>query len=1083
MHRILRIEVADSITSLLLDNESRRRSRLSYCGDDHSHDFYAKLTQIGIAGLSVILLLAFFQPTEARAYEGVQEARASEDLEETITGSVIDSDTDETLPGANILLKGSESIGTSTNANGEFSLAVPSLQDTLIVSFVGYQRTEVPIEGRTEILVQLQSAAVSGDELIVIGYGEERRRDLTGAVSTLRAGDLQGRTVNSPDQLLQGKVPGVQLTSGSGQPGSATNILIRGGTSISAGNLPLFVIDGIPINISAGRTTAGTLNGEDINPLASINPNDIESISVLKDASATAIYGARGASGVVLITTKTGGEQTEVRYSGSLGIQSEPPKFPVLNATEFAELNREAFINDGLEPLFTAQEAADFGEGTDWQDEIFEVGTVQKHYLSIGGSGDDIQYFISGGYDSTDGTIIESDFERLNLRLNLNADLSDRVRIGNNFTTSRITSNIIKSSENSGGSGAGVILASLIFNPTIPVFAEDGSYNLINLPDGGQPSPVATAREITNQSERYNYTNSFFGEIDLADGLTFRTDLGINIDNAKENFFRPDFIQIVTPLNEGSVATINSNNWVSNNILRYETELQRLHSDNKLDVSLGFTREGSSREILQGSAQGFPTNELEFFNLSSGEQFSSPNTFEESSDLISYLSRINYQLMDRYLLTLSGRIDGSSRFGDENKYGFFPSGAIAWNISEEGFMTGLDLVDDLKLRLSYGRTGNQEIGNFRSLSLMGTSVYLIGESVENAVFPQSISNPDLKWETTDQLNVGFDLQAFDRKLSLTADFYNKKTSDLLLNTPLPFTSGFDQSVINLGDIRNRGIEFGLGANSLNLRGVNVNAGLNMSFNNNEILSLGGLEPFFAGGRQFTAGGENILIIEEGRSIGTFVGLKSDGIFQNGQEVANSAQPDAQPGDERFVDVNADGQIDSADRAVIGSAQPDFTGGFSANLFYKNVELGLNLNFVYGNDIFNGNRFAMERPNGRVNGNRALLDRWSPDNPDASVPRASRTSNRTFSDRFLEDGSFLRLQSLSLAYNIPSLAFSGFSLRNLRVYVRGENLFVLTSYSGFDPEVNSFGQDFLTQGYDLGVYPKNQLFTAGIDISF
>jgi len=744
----------------------------------------------------------------------IDEIFSPNEWQETLTGRVVDAQTGEPLPGVNILVKGT-TRGTSTDVNGEFSFNVDDLNIVLVVTYIGYEQKEIEVSGSEQIEVQLQLSVVEGEELVVIGYGQQRQRDLTGAVSSINTKDIQNQTVTSAEQFLQGKIPGVQLTNSSGQPGSATNILIRGGSSINAGNLPLFVVDGVPINMSTDETSAGILNGVPISPLASINPDDIQSISVLKDASATAIYGARGAGGVVLLTTKRGvSGNAQVSYRGSLGIQTSPENYPVLNATEYAQLRNEALKNDGLPPIYTEQEINSFGEGTNWQDEIFRTGNAQKHYISLGGGNETTQYFVSAGYNFMNGAIIESDFENINLRLNLNADITEKIRIGNNFTASRINSNIIKSSENTGGSGADVILAALIFNPTTAVRADDGTYNLINEP-GGQPNPVATAREITNQNERYNYVNNFFGEFDISNGLTFRSDLGININNSKENYFTPDYIQIVTPLNQATVGSLNNTNWVFNNILRFEKQFEAFGNiPQNIDVTLGFTRENTSRELLQAGALGFPVNELGFHNLSSGEQFSTPGTFEDSSDLISYLGRVNYRLLDRYLFTVSGRVDGSSRFGKGNKYGFFPSGAFAWNMADESFIEDLDMFSELKLRLSYGITGNQEIGNYQSLSLMSTSTIVLSERVQNAVFPLNISNPDLKWETTGQFNVGLDIRTLNDKLSFSADYYNKKTSDLLLNSPLPFTSGFGQSTINLGDIRNKGFEFGIQANSL-----------------------------------------------------------------------------------------------------------------------------------------------------------------------------------------------------------------------------------------------------------------------------
>ena len=1003
----------------------------------------------------------------------------------TIAGRVTDAGTGEPIPGVNVVVENS-TLGASTDVDGLYRIVgVEPGTYTLVASFVGYgDEAEEGVEVRdaqtTTVDFALQAGALGLDELVVVGYGTQQRRDITGAISTVSPDDLQQIAVTSLDQGLQGQVAGMQVTQVSGAPGAAPQIRIRGGTSINAGNNPLYVIDGFPVYGTRSMSTGATQGGE-VNPLATINPSDIESIQVLKDASATAIYGARGANGVVVITTRDGSARNaRVSFNSSVGVQNVRKTIDVLDAMEFAELTNVAYTNSGNDPFFSEEDMAQIRQngGTDWQDEIFQAAPVQDYGLSVSGGTDAVRYALSGGYLSQDGIVIGSDFERISLRANLDSDISARFRMGSNLSVSRTDADLARTPA-AGGGGGGIIYGALFFNPAQPVFEPDGSYVLQNSTGILLGNPVAQAREITNNETATRFLGTLFGEFDLTDRLTARVSVGGDLYNNKEDFYAPSTVLQGSSRNGvAELGQITSETWLNENTLSYN----RVVGAHTLDLLAGFTAQAAREERFTASSEQFASDALRASNLSAGSVVNIPGSGVVEWGLLSYIGRVNYGFGGRYLLTATARVDGSSRFGEGNKYGFFPSGAFAWRIDQEEFARGIEALDNLKLRLSYGVTGNQEIGTYRSLALLNDVKGVLGSSVRTGFAAARVANPDLRWETTRQFDAGLDVGLFNNRISATLDVYNKTTTDLLLEVPIPWTSGFAASLQNLGSLRNRGFELALDAR-LAERPLLWTTRFNVGVNRNEVLDLGPLDQFLDGANNGHLKVGNNVIVRPGEPIGAFYGLIREGIFRSEEEVAASAQPDAEPGQTRYRDLDGDGTIGPEDRTVIGYAQPDFSGGFSTNLAYKSFELSANLSFVYGNEIFNVNRMELLLPTGGQNNSVEALDYWSPENPDAAVPRPSRARALDFSDWYLEDGSYLRLQNLTLAYNVPPSLLPAIRTRSARVFVSGKNLVTFTGYSGYDPELRQYAGNNLALGYDYGTYPTARTYTVGVSLGF
>jgi TonB-dependent starch-binding outer membrane protein SusC len=990
--------------------------------------------------------------------------------QEEIKGIVKD-DEGVPAPGATVVIKGTSNY-TVTDLNGEFNLVSSNEYPfSILFNLVGYQREEIeiyePLEEQIEVNLKIDNVL---NEVVVVGYGTQKKGDLTGAISSVPE-HLLSQPISSIDRALQGAVTGVQVTPTSGQPGGGVSIRIRGGSSITGGNEPLYVVDGFPLTPSS--SAAGITTGAEVNPLSTINPNDIESIDILKDASATAIYGSRGANGVVIITTKKGKtDANTITYDGSAGVQSLRKKIDLLDAREFATLRNEALFDTnpslGANQYLSQEQIDALGEGTDWQDEAFQQAGIQNHQLSLNGGTSKVRYYVSGNYFNQGGIIRNTDFERLTGRVNLDIDATERLKVGTNLTLSKSNAHVAPT---------GIVTALLLMPPTATVYDDNGKYTLRNPFENIFSNPIASLNELVNESGTKRLLGTAFGEYTITDGLIFKISFGADVSDIRENRYVPSTIYEGSLVGgEAGVGFVNSSSVLNENTLNYNKEIGK-HSFNGV---LGFTQQEDIRDVVRTGVRNFVSDHFEFDNLESGGTPLRPYSRKTTAGLLSYLGRINYTYDDRYLLTVGLRSDGSSRFGKNNKWGYFPSAAVSWKITNEKFFNAVPtFISDVKLRASYGATGNNGIDPYSSLATLNNVTYLIGGSVVNGFAPSRIANPDLGWETSYQFDGGLDIGLLKNRITLTADVYRKETKDLLLNVELPYTSGYNTSLQNYGSVLNRGIEIGI--NTINLEGdIQWNTGFNFSLNRNEVLSLGGgISSYITGD----------YIVKVGEPLGTFYATQTDGILQAGEEstkgvFTGSATPKA--GDRLYKDISGDGKFTTAlDRTIVGNAQPDFIFGITNSFKWKGVDFSFLIQGSQGNKILNGNRQALELFNGQQNAAASALERYTINEPSTTMPRAKLDPAPVFSDRFIEDGSFIRLKTASLGYTLPSSVTKKFATSTARVYVIAQNLLTWTNYTGFDPEVTAGNNTNSTtqQGTDTGIYPVAKTISAGLTLTF
>ena len=1015
--------------------------------------------------------------------------------QETVSGQVTDAETNASLPGVNVLLQGTQT-GATTDAQGRYELEVPNPeQDTLVFSFVGYQDREIPINGRSEVNVTMESQAVAQDEVVVVGYGEQQQQDLTGSVSSISTEEIEQVSPSSPESILQGRMAGVQVTQSSAEPGGGLSVRIRGTGSITSGSEPLYVIDGVPVQNDAGQLPGPTF-GDRVsrpNPLASLNPQDIASINVLKDASATAIYGARGANGVVLITTKRGQEgDAQVNFSSYIGLQQIANTYDLLSASQFAQLANEALVNRGQEPAFENPQS--LGEGTDWQDEVYnDSQPMQNYQLTASGGDEDTRFYVSGNYSDKDGIVRNTGFGRYAFRANYSQDISDRFRVGNSLTVSRA---LHDQNRTEGPFMDGPSSGALFYPSILPVRNEEAgrySWTSQDLPYGASVylvNPVGWVEEVSDKMTIDRVLGNVFAEYDLLENLQLKTDFGVDIENLTREYYESD--RMILQFDQGGYARTHhfkKTSLLSETTLKYTGTLGERHD---LDVTGGFTWQEEETETQNIQDSGFLTDErLYNNNLGSGAQEGGPNVDIGSTEwtLLSFLARTNYTFDNKYLLTFTARADGSSKFGENNRWGFFPSGALAWRISEEPFMQDQDLISNLKARVSYGLTGNQSIGTYEAISRLSPGQYVFGTSPVTSYAPDRLGNPDLQWETARQLDMGLDVGFWDQRLRFTADYFRKTTENLLLPVTLPFESGFTSSIQNAGSMRNTGFELFLGADPL-VGTFSWSTSANFALTRNEVTDLGQTGRFFGPGFAGKGFGGPGGLVEEGRPIGVYYGFETAGIFADQEEIqAHGAQPGAQPGDIKFVDTDADGEITEADRTVIGNPHPDFTYGWSNDFSYGGFNLSLFVQGVYGSDIMHPELARLEGMTGFDLENNSTVrrfeGRWTPENRDAEYPRAGYNAGgiRDVNDRVVEDGSYLRLKNVTLGYSLPAdlLGISG--LTSARIYVKGRNLLTFTGYSGYNPDVNSSGQSTVNLKVDTNSYPLASEYMVGIDLSF
>ncbi len=986
---------------------------------------------------------------------------------------------------ASITVKGTSS-GTTTNANGEFYLKNVSPSATLVITAANIDPVEVAVNGRSEITVSVKTAVNSLSDIVVVGYGSQKKSDLTGSISRVKGEDLKLLPTQRVDQALQGRAAGVLVLNTDGSPGGNTVIRVRGTNSINGDNSALIVIDGLQ---------GGNLN--------SLNPNDIASIEVLKDASATAIYGSQGANGVILITTKTGRTgKPVVNYINDFSVSSLNNRPHLLNAADYArEINKvrlAANAGSTPEPIFSESQIDSFARvgGTDWIDAVYRKGIIQNNQLSISGGSEKVSYLLSGGYLNQQGILRNSGYKRYTVRANLKGEITSHVNFGVNIAWSKENTNTPLfggATDYAGNPIAGVIR----FSPTIPVYDSAGNYSKAALRYANPTlwNPVASAVEpiIDNATNRINL-NAFL-DFRILEGLTLRVSGGATIVNINNyNFYNTKTTQGLSKNGSGGVYAETNNYFQNSNILTYDKTINRNHFTITAVAEQKFTKDFSSTI----NASNFADEATGVYDLGGASVVTSSSAYYERV-INSYLGRINYVFDNKYLLTASMRADGSSVFGADNKWGYFPSGSVAWRASEEKFIKDLNIFSDLKIRASYGITGNQAINPYQTLAHISsgyTYPYFGTEATDLGFYISSTSNPHLKWEKTAQADIGVDLALFNGRLTFTADYYNKLTSDLLIARDLPTYSGLSTIIDNVGSIRNKGVEFAIGGDPFSGK-FSWNTNLNISANRATVVDLGEVDriPFTSGGSGGQGVGSAFMFLVKGQPYGEMLGYKYLGVWKT-KEASEAAQYGQLPGDPRYFDVNGDDVINAQDETVIGNSQPKFIFGWSNRLSYGNFDLNILIQGSKGNDLFNITRIALESPGGT---GAAILNRWSPDNENSSIPaiidqqtRAnsglsskvkipSTSANRT--SRWVEDASYARLKNITLGYNLPASAVRNIHLTNLRVYASATNLLTITKYSGSDPEVSSYTGNDAQLGSDFNVYPQSRTFNIGVNISF
>lgn len=1029
-----------------------------------------------------------------------------------IVGQVTDKE-GEPLIGANIVVAGT-AIGTVSDLDGNYSLEVSQEAASLVFSYTGFQNLEVPIGDRERIDVQLEMSATGLEEVVVVGYGAVKKSDLTGAVQSVTTKELeQIPPVSSFDQVLQGNVAGVQVQQTEGAPGGNVNILIRGVSSITGGNQPLYVIDGFPYTPGGNSSATGYNNDtystdglagagltNKANPLTFINQSDIESIEVLKDASATAIYGSRGANGVVIITTKRGNEgRGRVDLDVSFGLQELSKKIELMNGPQFAAFTREGRNNawelqggDPEDPNEVRPGAFQFFDEfrnpesvetvTDWQDEVFRTAPVSNYQLSFSGGSKNIRYMISGGYFDQEGIIPGSDFRRFTGRANVDGTISERFSVGLSFTAYRSEGNYARTDGHLGRRG--LITAMLANPPTAPILDEDGEY-YTELGTIGVPveNPFRIIEEFTDFRKQSGLLINTYLDWEIADGLKFRTTLGANNDQSVVRLWKSSQIGMWGGRNTPATAASQTSatfDWLNENTLTYTRSFNR----HNLSALAGFTAQRSSIDFISVAATEFGNDYVPY--VSAGIVNAGTHTLNEWA-LLSFVGRLNYNFAGKYYFTTTWRTDGSSRFGPQNRWATFPSVAVAYRLSEEGFMQSVGFITNLKLRASYGLSGNNQIGNYAHIALLSNQNYVINGAQTTGLAPSRLENSELTWEESRQLNLGIDLGLFRDRLSLSVDVFRDTKESMLFDVQLPTMTGFRSAIQNLGKVRNEGIELAL--TSVNLDGTfSWLTTLNLTAIRNEVLELNTEgEAIFGGGTG------NVTITQVGYPISSFYGRQLIGIFQSQAEIDASPfqSNNTRPGDAQYADVDGDGRISGNDRTIIGNPWPNFTFGFNNSFSYKNFGLDVQLIGSYGNDIYAA--FAQINMNSAGVQNQLVEvadGRWkSPEEPgNGRIPRAVRNgSNGNWlpSSRFVFDGSFLRINNVRLTYSLPRAALEGMGLglRELTFYGSIRNLYTFSDYPGYNPEGSTGGNDLTTMGFDYGTYPLPRSYFLGLRVSF
>jgi TonB-linked SusC/RagA family outer membrane protein len=944
-----------------------------------------------------------------------------------VSGKVTSATDKQPIPGVTVVIKGT-SKGTVTDVNGSFSLDAPS-GGVLVFSFVGMQKQEVPINGKRQIFIEMSEEKIDLGEVVVMGYNTSSKKLITGSFGLVDQEEIKAIPLRTIDGVLQGKAAGMTINQNSGTPGGQNSIKIRGGSSINATNQPLIVIDGVPaLTGSFGQIG---YSGQEIGALSDINPNDIEQVTILKDASATAIYGARASNGVILITTKKGNlQKTSINLNTSYGWQTLP--------------------KERLPELMNAQQWNEYkgtdvqGIDTDWMSEILQVAPTSNTELSVSSGNDKTRLFVSGSYYNQEGTVKGTDYNRYSGRLNVDHQLYRGLSIGGSISMTYSKNDRVEGDQTLFGPLPNALSIPAIY----PVYNEDGTYN----EQGPYANPVAISNETVNIAYTNRNNGNVFLEYKFLDGFTFTTKWGADIYNLREHEYDPITTRQGAKYNGlGIEGTSYVSNLVSSNVLQYLTTLYEKHN---IEALFGYSFEKYARRTTYIEAIDFPNENLQYITSAGTIRAASASSLDRG--LNSFFGQFKYNYKYKYIVTLTARADGSSKFGENNQYGYFPAASFAWRLNEEEFMKQFNWLSELKVRASFGLTGNDGIPDFASLGLYGGGFNYGGNS---GIAPTQLPNPDLKWETTAQTGFGLDIAVIDSRISLNADVYFNKTRDLLLERPLPPSTGYSTIFANIGNLENKGFELVL--NSENIRGAFTwNTSFNFAANRNKITKLYDGQPIADLGR-----GSNWVI--EGEPIGIFMGYNCLGV-------------DPTTGDLVYEDVNKDGTITADDLKKTGDPNPDFTTGMTNTFSYKGFDLSIFLQAVYGNDVFNGTRIYLESGIGEDNQTTTMLRRWMKPGDVTDVPRAG---DGAISSRFIENGSFLRIKNISIGYSFPKTLLRKTGIKTARIYVSGQNLFTRTTYSGMDPEVNYFGNDNIILGTDFFTYPQSRTIMAGLNIGF
>ncbi|RRB03833.1 TonB-dependent receptor [Larkinella rosea] len=1000
-------------------------------------------------------------------------------VDRTISGSV-KSETGEALPGVSVVVKNT-TRGTSTDGDGNYKLNVPDEATTLVFSFVGYVNQEIVIGNRSTVDVQLAPDQKTLNEVVVVGYGVQRKSDLTGAVGTVKAEVLQERPAASLNQGLAGRITGVNVSVNSGRPGGRANIRIRGNTSVSVANNPLYVIDGVILN-ATGLTNGST-------PIDFINPNDIASIEVLKDASATAIYGARGANGVIMVTTKRGSQTGgRVTYDTDFSIGVLPKKLELLNSKEFLQVEDIAYVNaQKYDPVGWAggkykdpktkrtnpllfDSSGNPLYNTDWQDEAFQKAFTQNHQLSFAGGNGKDSYGVYLGYRNENGLVKESWLKRYAGRFVFDSQIKSWLKVGGSLSYNDQNENQI---DPLGGGGIIAMRQVLEALPIIPVKYPDGRWggneDYPGMEGGGNPINILKERLFYIKTQ--TMLGNVYANLNLAKGLELRTTVGTNIINQRIDLYSGRTLNYISR-NQGGIASVTNerhNSWQFENYLTYNRRFAEKHAFTGL---LGLSWQHVDRFTAVAATQNFQDDYFLFNNLGAGSNPQAPSSSAVAYGLNSYFGRVNYSLKDKYLLTLTGRVDGSSKFGSENRYAFFPSAALAWRLTEEEFLKSIPAISNLKLRTSYGVTGNSEITAYQALAGMGNYSVIFGGTRAIGIGTGRLANPDLRWEKTHQIDAGLELGLLQNRISVEVDVYRKLTTDMLLSAPVPYSSGYETVSKNVGSMENRGIELAVNSVNVNANGFSWSTTFNVSFNKNKVIALTGGSDIFVGS----------TVVREGEPVGSFFGFVHQGTWSTSEE-SEAAKYLKRPGDVKYQDVNQDGVINDKDRVIIGLGIPKTFGTFLNTFKYRNFDLTVDLQFMTGNDVLYRSEHSAEDRQGIANSFKTVLNAWTPENqntPIAQLRPVSAGYNTNEDTHRVKDGSFLRGRNLLLAYTFSPTTVEKLKLNRLRAYASVQNFFLSTKYPGYDPEVSTTGNAF-DQGVALYDYPKPRVFMVGLNI--